>query len=197
MTYDDFKALITANRTYRRFDASRAVGRGQLLQLVDLARMCASGRNLQPLRYRLVTEAAELDAVFETLKWAGYYTDWDGPSQQERPTAYMVQCLDTDLTANPLCDEGLQLEAITLGACTMGLGNCIVKSFSPEHISRSLNLPANLKPVYVLALGYPAEEVRLVDLSDSEASSTEAYKYYRDSDGVHTVPKRTTEQLVV
>lgn len=197
MNYEEFKALVASNRTYRRFDASRRVERDTLVKLVDLARMCASGRNLQPLRYRLVTEQSELDEVFKTLKWAGYYTDWDGPSESERPVAYMVQCLDTDLTANPLCDEGLQLEAITLGACTMGLRTCIIKAFNPEHVASALGLTDNMKPCYVLAIGYPAEEVRLEELPDSLASDAEAYRYYRTADGVHHVPKRTLLQLII
>lgn len=197
MNYEEFKALVASNRTYRRFDASRRVERDTLVKLVDLARMCASGRNLQPLRYRLVTEQSELDEVFKTLKWAGYYTDWDGPSESERPVAYMVQCLDTDLTANPLCDEGLQLEAITLGACTMGLRTCIIKAFNPDHVVSTLGLTDNMKPCYVLAIGYPAEEVRLEELPDSLASDAEAYRYYRTADGVHHVPKRTLSQLII
>lgn len=192
MDFDKFESLLKSDRSIRRFDASRPVDAHMLERLVSLVRYCASGRNLQPLKYKAVSDAITCDEVFSHLKWAGYYTDWDGPSPSERPVAYLVQCLDTSLTADPMCDEGLQLQAITLGAAAMGLGGCIIKSFNAPAISRILGLADNLKPVYVLALGYPAEETRIVPLVDGSG-----YKYYRDADDVQCVPKRPLSELLI
>lgn len=197
ITFDNFRRLMESNRTVRRFDGSRQVDHATLANLIDLVRFCASGRNLQPLKYRPVTDPAERDALFPLLKWAGYYTDWDGPAEAERPVAYLVQCLDRSLTDNPLCDEGLQLEAITLGARTLGLGCCIIKAFNAPAASAALHLPSHLTPTYIIALGYPAEEVRITPLPASDAASPEAIKYFHDTEGVHTVPKRTLEQLII
>ena len=73
-TFDELKSLLESNRSYRRFDASRGIADATLRHLVDLTRYCASGRNLQPLRYRIVTSDDERDALFPALKWAGYLT---------------------------------------------------------------------------------------------------------------------------
>lgn len=170
------------------------VGRDELVKLVELARYCASGRNIQPLKYRIVHTPEECAEVYPHLKWAGYLPDWDGPEPAERPTAYLIQCLDTSITPDCLCDDGLQLEAITLGATEKGLGGCIIKAFNPMAISKVLSLAENLKPLYVLALGYLVEKVEIVEMDEA---TSEGYKYYRDGNGVHYVPKRALESLIV
>ena len=194
MTLTDLKDALKKNRTYRRFDSTIIVDEDTLTQLVELTRFCASGRNAQPLKYRMVTNANEREAVFNTLAWAGYYKDWDGPSEGERPTAYLVQCLDTQYGDNCLCDDGLHLEAITLGATTLGLGCCIIKAFKAKELSQSLALPQSLVPRYVVAIGKPAETIILEDMDGTPDAS---FKYYRDEKEQHHVPKRPLEELII
>ena len=132
--------------------------------------------------------------VYPVLKWAGYFTDWDGPEQGERPAAYLVQCLDTKYGTNCLCDDGLQLEAITLGMHTLGLAGCIIKAFDVKSLSEILNLSERYVPRYVLAIGYPAETVEIEDMKMDEDAD---FKYYRTPDGVHHVPKRPLDALII
>lgn len=194
MEFDELKSLLERNRTYRRFDGSSAVGESCLRSLVELTRYCASGRNLQPLRYRPVTDAGECAAVYVTLAWAGYYKDWAGPEPGERPTAYLIQCLDTRLAADCLCDDGLQLEAITLGATAMGLGCCIIKAFNTKALSEALALPDEMQARYVVAIGKPAETVML---DTTDGSHDASIVYYRDEAGAHHVPKRPLDELII
>lgn len=195
MTITAFASLLKSNRSYRRFDASRLIPESTLRELVGLTRYCASGRNLQPLRYRLVTSAEERDALIPALKWAGYLTDWDGPSESERPVAYLIQCIDTELTENCLCDDGLQLEALTLGAATLGIHGCIIKAFNVAKVVEALAIPSRYKPLYVLALGYPAEKI---EITDTDGSTGADIRYYRDpSTDTHIVPKRPLDELII
>lgn len=194
VSFEDLKSLLKSNRSVRRFDNSRPITEEKLRSLLELVRYCASARNLQPLRYRIVTDPDECASLFPTLKWAGYLTDWDGPAPNERPVAYLVQCLDTDLTANCLCDDGLQLEALTLGAVTSGINSCIIKAFNAGALSEILHLPQRYKPLYVLALGYPAETV---ELTDTDGKTEADIRYYRNEADVHIVPKRPLEELII
>ena len=191
MKFDELKELLACNRSYRRFDQSVCIERDTLERLVELTRLCASGRNAQPLRYRLVNSEEECAKVYSCLKWAGYYTDWDGPSEGERPTAYLVQCLDTSFGSNCLCDDGLHLQAITLGATTLGLGGCIIKAFNAVELAKALSIDERYQPRYVLALGKPIEQVRLEEMQGED------FKYYRTEDGVHHVPKRSLQELII
>ncbi len=191
MEYKELKELMIRNRSYRRFDGSKTISEKQLEELVELCRYCASGRNMQPLKYRLVTADKENDEIFPLLAWAGYLADWQGPEKGEMPTAYIIQCLDLDLTENPMCDDGLQLEAITLGAVSVGLGSCIIKSFNKQKLKEVLSLPGNLEPLHVLALGFPIEEVVIDDMNNGDI------KYWRDKDRKHHVPKRRLQEILV
>lgn len=186
--------LLKKDRSYRRFDESYKIDFDTLKKLVGLTRYCASGRNLQPLKYYIVNKEEKCDQIFPLLKWAGYLTDWDGPEKGERPVAYLVQCLDTELTKNYLCDDGLQLQAITLGAIAEGLGCCIIKSFNVLKLKEVLSLSDNLSPLYVLAIGKPVEEVVIEETEDDNDASI---KYYRTTDGIHHVPKRPLGSLII
>ncbi len=188
---NSFEHLLLADRSVRRFKSDIEITRELLERLVGLTRYCASGRNLQPLRYRIVDCPKEKDAIFPLLKWAGYYTEWDGPELSQRPAAYLIQCLDTDLTESCLCDDGLNLQAITLGATALGLGACIIKAFNTPALAEVLDLPEQLKPLYVLALGVPAEETKIVPMTDGD------YKYFRDEADAQCVPKRSLEELII
>lgn len=193
-TFGILRELFKIDRSYRRFDENYIVDRETLLSLVELTRYCASGRNIQPMKYYIVNDANIGDQIFPLLKWAGYLADWDGPENGERPTAYLVQCLDTSITKNYLCDDGLQLQAITLGAVAEGLGCCLIKSFNSLKLKEILSLADNLEPLYVVAIGKPIEKVMIEDMDFPDKNDI---KYYRTSDGVHHVPKRTLEELIV
>ncbi len=191
MEYKELIDLMRRNRSYRRFDPSRAIGPEELDSIISAACFCASGRNMQPLKYRRVFAPGECARVFPLLAWAGYLKDWNGPEEGERPAAYLVQCLDRNLAQDCMCDDGLQLEALTLAAVSLGLGCCIIKSFDRVGLVRALGLPANLEPLYVLAIGRPVEEVEIEDMRDGDV------RYYRTPDAVHHVPKRALSELTV
>ena len=185
------KELLLRNRSYRRFYQEVRITSEGLTDLVGLARYCASGRNAQPLKYRMVTGEEECDRVFHTLSWAGYLTDWAGPDEGERPSAYLIQLLDTGIVENCLCDDGIQAQTILLGAVEKGYGGCIVKAFKNESLRTILQLPDHLKITYVIALGKPKETVVLEEMRGKD------YKYWRENDGSHHVPKRPVQDLLV
>ena len=192
--FENLRRLIMSDRTVRRFQEHRRISRDTLTRIVELTRYCHSGRNAQPLRYVAVCDPEECGKVYPTLKWAGYFKDWDGPEPGERPAAYLIQCLDTKYGQDCLCDDGLQLEAISLGMRTLGIGGCVIKAFNAPLLSEILNLDMRFKPRYVMALGYPAEEVRIEDMSGDDDDD---FKYYRTADGLHHVPKRPLSELLI
>ncbi len=194
MTTPEFnivRDLLIADRSVRRFKADIPVSTETLVQLIDLTRYCASGRNIQPLRYRLVNSGEEKDEIFPLLKWAGYYTDWDGPEPDQRPAAYIVQCTDTELTGDCMCDDGLNLQAITLGATALGLNACIIKAFNSPALSAALGIPKRYRPEYVVALGVADEKTAITRMEDNR------YKYFRDETDTQCVPKRSIDELII
>ena len=61
---DDFKKLVKANRSCRRFDNSFALDKKTLTQIVELARYTASGANNQPLKYIISSSRQTNDKIF-------------------------------------------------------------------------------------------------------------------------------------
>jgi len=194
MEFDKLRQLLEKDRSIRRFDGSREISRETLQALVELTRYCASGRNLQPLRYCLVDDPETAHMVNRHMKWAGYLEDWEGPEGDERAPALLVQCLDTALATSCLCDDGLQLQAITLGAAALGLGCCIIKSFEISRVREILEIPDRYAPRYIVAVGYPVESV---EITDTDGSTDADIRYYRTPDGVHHVPKRPLTELII
>lgn len=255
----DFAATVRACRSYRRFDEGDPIDEALLVELVNLARVVASGASRLPLRYRIVHRAAEREAVFAQLKWAGALRDWDGPEPGERPTGYIVIC-DAGGGATTSVDEGIAAQTILLAATQAGYGGCMLHAFNKVEVARALGLDGegrsvrgaanvsvgghignaasdgadesatadkgdaagdaatsgvgkgddavtngadaaanisasvSVKPLMVIALGRPAEEVRLEPLSASPDGST---SYWRDAADVHHVPKRSLEDVLL
>lgn len=185
------KDLILKNRSYRRFFQSEKIAATMLREWVDLARNSASARNSQSLKYILSTDDNFNEMIFEQLAWAGYLTDWKGPEEGERPSAYIIMLNDTQITGNYFCDDGIATQSILLGAVEAGFGGCIIHSVNRKNLREKLNLSEQFEIVHVLALGKPKEEVVLDLMKDGDV------KYWRDENQVHHVPKRSLDEVIV
>jgi len=186
------KELVMKNRSYRRFDQGASVSRETLIELVELARLSATASNIQPLRFLLSADASRNALIFPHLAWAAYLKDWDGPPEGERPAAYIIVLGDKSLKQSFGCDHGIAAQSILLGAVEKGLGGCIIANIRKPDLCRALSLPSHLEVLLVIALGRPKERVVI------EAIGPEGdIKYWRDTDGVHHVPKRSIEELIV
>lgn len=184
------RELVLKNRSYRRFDSSIKIGDKQIKSWIELARFSASGRNMQPLKYVVVTKEIVVGKIFPNIGWAGYLGNWKGPEEGERPVAYVAVLHDKLLSDNYFCDDGIALQSIMLGAVEDGFGGCIIGSFNKSKVARILEIPETLDILWLIALGKPIEEVVL------ETSKGNEIKYWRDENQVHHVPKRSLEEIV-
>jgi nitroreductase len=184
--------LVLRNRSCRRFYQDEAITEEVLRELVDLARLSASGANRQPLKYLLSTERARNAAIFECLAWAGYLEDWPGPAEGERPAGYVVVLGDTDISDSFGIDPGIGAQSILLGATEKGLGGCILASVDRDRLRQMLAIDPRYEILYVLALGKPKEVVVIESLPPGGS-----IRYWRDADGVHHVPKRALEEIIL
>ncbi len=185
------KELVLKNRSYRRFDQGRSIPEETLRELIELARLCPSGANKQPLKYIISNAAGKNSRIFSALAWAGYLKDWEGPAEGERPSAYIVILGDKDISESFGCDHGIAAQTILLGASEKGLGGCMVGSVQRKNLRKLLNIPEKYEILLVIALGKPAETVIL------EEAGPGGIKYYRDSEGAHHVPKRRLEEIIL
>ena len=186
------KDLVTKNRTIRRFYQDYAIERSVMEDLVDLARLSSSGSNLQSLKYFLANDPEKNNAIFKHLRWAGYYTDWAGPEEGERPSAYIIMLGDKDISKNFYWDHGIAVQSILLGACEKGLGGCMFASADKEGLRKELNISDKFEIMMVIALGKPKESVVLEEINPGDS-----VKYWRDENSVHHVPKRKLPDIII
>jgi len=186
------RELVEKNRSYRRFDESRKIDEGTLRELVDLARLTPSSANMQPLKYIISSDPDRNGRIFPHLKWAGYLKDWPGPAEGERPSAYIIILRDNSIFKAESCDHGIAAQTILLGAAEKGLGGCMIGNIDMKGLREDLNIEGHLDVLLVLPLGKPVEEVHLVPVGPDGDM-----KYWRDENGIHHVPKRSLEEVIV
>lgn len=189
------KDLVKANRSCRGFDRSRKINREELLDIVDTARLAASAINMQPLKYFISNEDMITDKITKMVRFGGLIKDLNLPFEGEEPPAYIVICHDTSIVKEEqlfIIDVGIAAQTIGLAATEMGLSVCLMASFDAKKIKEELFLTDNMEPKLVVAVGKSHEKVKIKD-----AGSEESVKYYRNEDGVHIVPKRKLEDIII
>ena len=190
-----FYDLVKENRSYRGYKSDYAVSKEDLNDLINLARITASGANLQPLKYRIVTDSNEVAALNSLTRWAKMLTDITLPHEGKYPNVYIVICVDRSLCKNEetaKMDIGIAAQTILLGAVEKGLGGCMLGNFDREELVKALALLDTMSPQLIIAIGKPDEEVVLVDVTDDGST-----KYYRDENDIHYVPKRKLEDILI
>ena len=184
--------LIRRNRSYRRFQEEYPITVETLRGLIELARLSASAGNLQPLKFVPSCDDKRNSTIFQCLRWAAYLTDWAGPEKGERPSAYVIILGDKEISKLFGCDHGIAAQSILLGAAELGLGGCMIASIDREELHESLGIPHRFEVLLVIALGKPKETVRI-----EEVGASGEVRYWRDKDGVHHVPKRSIDELIL
>lgn len=183
---------ILARRTIRKFKQEE-IDISILKKLVNAARLAPSGGNIQPLEYFIVSDPKLKDKIFPTLQWAGYIKPYGNPREGEKPAAYIVILVNKDLAvdSNYKYDIGASAENITLTALQECIGCCWIGSFNKKRLTQILNIPDNYVVDLVIAIGYPAEEPVVEEITPGAS-----IKYYKDSSGTLHVPKRKVEDII-
>ena len=184
--------LIIKNRSYRRFYEEKRISDEILVELIDMARLSASAANLQPLKYIISSDKKKNGMIFNSLAWAAYLKDWECPVEGERPSAYIILLRDNKIAKSIICDQGISGQTILLGAVERGFGGCILAAVNRKRLTDDLNIPGNYTIEIVIALGKPKEMV-VIEKIDKSGS----IKYWRDKTGVHHVPKRSLDEIIL
>jgi nitroreductase len=147
----DVLEAIMQRRSIRAF-TDEPIGKGALERLLDAARWSPSASNQQKWRFVVVTCPSTRVLVRNFA-----------PGIFAVPAAFIVICVEKAPDANPpeeavyLADCAIAAQNIMLAASEMGIGSCAVLSFAKVAMREILNLPANVEPLLMVTLGYPAE----------------------------------------
>lgn len=155
--------------------------------LLDAFRWAPSSNNRQPWRV-LIASSVEAQGIFVDALSAGN-KQWAPPAAlkmviigvpEEQPERHGLQ--------NFMLDVGMAMENMMVQGYAMGLTIHSMAGFDYDKICKGFNIPANAKPVAVMAAGYRGrvedliEEVRAKDLKPRTRKAIAEFTY-RDSFG--------------
>lgn len=144
---DTIEALKT-RRCVRAY-TGQPVAREVLADLVDCGRLAASGRNVQPWEFVVVTDPEMLSAIGEATDFGRFIA--------QAAACILVLCQTTKYY---LEDGANASQNILVAAHAHGLGGCWVagdKKPYAETIRRAIGAPEGFRLISLLAIGHPAE----------------------------------------
>lgn len=115
-----FAELVAASRTCRYFRNTPHLTEGILSDLVNMAHLSPSARNLQPLRYALVVSPEARKEFFPLLNMAGGRSAEERADESRHPAGYIVLVAPSGLNDFGVMDIGIAAQTINLGARTAG-----------------------------------------------------------------------------
>ncbi len=185
----EISEALKNRRTIRKF-TQKAIPHKDLIELIEYARIAAYPANMQPLKFVIIQSKELCEQIFPHTKWAGYLPDGT-PKENERPTAYIAVLGDNSIKNSFEVEAGAAITSMMLGAVDKGLASCWIGALSKPEIMDILDLNnKDLSILYLLALGYPAQESQICDMNDS-------VKYFLDDSGKLNVPKRSMKEILI
>lgn len=187
----DTLQALTERRTIRLFQP-RTVADADLATIINGARMTSCASNLQPLRYIVVRTAPLLNRVLAETAWARLVAPQRTPVPgKTAPAAFIAVIAPADAKPITYADAGAAIQSMQTAAWALGLGCCWLGAIQRDNLHQTLNLTDDRQVLFLLALGYPAEQPTSEDVG---GNASVAY-YIDDANRLH-VPKIRLEDLV-
>ena len=150
---DVFEAIRT-RRSVRSY-APKPIPQALLEKMQQALRLAPSACNIQPWHFVLVKDA---QLRKEVAKAAG------GQSWMADAPVTVVACGLADQAYKKMggygnsvdIDLAIAMDHLTLAAAAEGLGTCWIGAFREDQVKKVLGIPAGVKVVAMIALGYPA-----------------------------------------
>ncbi|MGA2785250.1 MAG: nitroreductase family protein [Candidatus Bathyarchaeia archaeon] len=142
-----FEAIET-NIAVRKF-SRRPLEDTHLLRILEAARLCQSGKNLQPWYFIVIKERSTLEVLSSYMKG-----DVDEIRLKNAPVAIAV--ISDPVSEFHIVDCGRAIQNMTLAAWEMGIGSAMISGLDPPNRQRCRNQVKSF-------LGVP-EKLNLLDL---------------------------------
>ena len=152
---DTFEA-IKKRRSIRGY-LDKAVEENKLLKILEAAREAPSASNRQEWRFIVVKDETTRKKLCQAAKGQKFVA--------EAPVV-IACCAQTDnhtMTCGQLCypiDIAIAIDHMTLVAVALGLGTCWIGAFDETAAKKLLGVPADVRIIELMPLGYPADKPR-------------------------------------
>lgn len=152
--------VMRSRRSVRSYDSRREVEEEKLRRLLESAILAPSAGNLQSWHFLVIRDQALRHGLAQAAaqRFVGL------------APAVIVVCADLERASGGYGSRGADLYCIQdtaaatqnmlLAATALGLGACWVGAFDEASVAELLRLPASLRPVALIPVGYPARVPR-------------------------------------
>ncbi len=137
---------IQKRRSVRHFTGER-IPPGDLLKIVEAGRLAASGSNLQPWDFIIITDAAMIERLKVAARW------------MEHAGAIIAVVMDP-ASRWWVEDGSAAVENMLLAATALGYGSCWLEGYTlqrEEEFRALLGIPQGRRLLTLVPLGVPAE----------------------------------------
>lgn len=152
----DVYEAISLRKSVRAFQA-KDVPKEIVTRLLEAAQIAPSASNRQEWRFVVVRNAATRKRLSEVACGQTFIA--------EAPVV-MACCAETDnhvMACGQLSypiDLAIAIDHITLCATSEGLGTCWIGAFHEDRVKEILHIPAHIRVVELLPIGYPQDPSR-------------------------------------
>jgi nitroreductase len=153
----DVLAAIKERRSVRAY-TDKKVSDEDVERLIDAARWAPSAGNTQPWAFVVVKDAETKRKLSSAAL---------NQTHVQEPSVVIVVCADATRSSRVYGSRGEKLysiqdtaaatQNILLAAQELGLATCWVGAFRENEVAEAVKAPRNLRPVVMVAVGYPAE----------------------------------------
>jgi nitroreductase len=153
----DVLEAIKERRSIRAY-TDEEVSEEDVERLIEAARWAPSAGNIQPWAFVVVKDVETKRKLSDAALNQTFI--------QEAPVVIVV-CADLTRSSSGYGSRGVHLysiqdtaaatENILLAAQELGLATCWVGAFRENEVAKAVKAPRNLRPVAMVAVGYPAE----------------------------------------
>jgi nitroreductase len=146
---------VRGRRSVRSY-SDRSVEDEKLEAVLEAGRLAPSARNMQDWRFIVVRDQTTRQKLAKAAR--------DQQFVGEAPVV-IAACGISDLImtcGQPAyaIDVAIAVDHMTLAAHSQGLGTCWIGAFYEDQVREILGVPANIRVVALLPLGYPSQNAR-------------------------------------
>lgn len=168
----DFLSLAKQRCSVRNYK-KEIVEKEKVDKILEAARIAPTAANVQSQRLLVVSSKEGLEKLSKGVNYHG------------APLAVIVCGDHSDVFVRPFdkkdmvsVDATIVADHIVLEAEDLGLSSCWLTYFDPVVIRSEFNIPNNLEPVAIIALGYAATEKASPDRHMKDRKTIESFVYY-------------------
>lgn len=147
-----FEAVL-GRRSIRSF-LDRDIDEELLAKVLDAGRLAPSARNMQDWKFVVVRDKETRLRLAEAARNQQFVAQAPVVIAACGTSNYIMTCGQPSYAI----DVSIAVDHMTLAAFSLGLGTCWIGAFYEDKVKEVLGIPADIRVVALLPLGFPAEE---------------------------------------